>query len=153
MVKLCSNMSVQCALKQTKPLLLGKMAVFTLLFCSWNYLLRVLLDYYKIGELCVIIWDPLLLVAGVGVTSHYSDLGNTLHQPLFFHELEPLAIFISCEQVEEKLTSPFSYSCSLTLLDNICMSVVLQIYLYRYSREEGRRFCSCLGKKEERQLP
>lgn len=55
MVKVCSNMFVQHALKQTKPLLMGKMAVFILLFCSWHYLPCVSLDFYKIGELCVII--------------------------------------------------------------------------------------------------
>lgn len=70
MMKVCSNMFVQCALKQAKPLLMGKVAVFILLLCSWHYLFCVSLDYYKIGEFCVIIWEPSLPVAGVGAYRH-----------------------------------------------------------------------------------
>lgn len=54
MVKVCSNMLVPRALKQTKPSLMGKMATFILLFCLWCHLLHVSFDYYKTGELCVI---------------------------------------------------------------------------------------------------
>lgn len=155
MVKVCSTMFVQCALKQTKPLLMGKMAVFIWLFCSWRYLLPVSLDYYKIGELRVIIWEPSLPVAVVGVDRH-SPLRSRKHTsllPVFpwaGTACEPVIYFIWASG--GKLTS-FSYSYNPTLLQNIYMPLVLQIYLYSYIWEEGRRFCSFLGGKGERQFP
>lgn len=78
MMKVCSNMFVQCALKQAKPLLMGKVAVFILLLCSWHYLLCVSLDYYKTRRLCVIVWEPSLPVADVGADRH-SPLRSRRH--------------------------------------------------------------------------
>lgn len=147
MMKVCSNMFVQCALKQAKPLLMGKVAVFILLLCSWHYLFCVSLDYYKIGELCVIIWEPSLPVAGVGAYRHSPLRSRRRTSSASIFLWAGTSCHISCEQVEEKLTF-FSYSCSPTLLQNICVPCVLQIYLFSSITDESRSFCWCLGRKE-----
>lgn len=105
MVKVRSNMFVQRAFKRAKPLLMGKMAVVILVFLLWHYLLCVSLHYYKIGELCVIIWEPSLPVAVVGVDRHHhSDHKLTSsasvfpwawsHLPYLFHVSEQKSLLL-----------------------------------------------------------
>lgn len=152
MVKVCSNKFVQCALKQTKPLLMGNVAVFILLFCSWHYLLHVSLDYYKVRGLCVIMWEPSLPVAAIGVDRHLplSSRKYTSSASLF-----PWAGAICHVYLVWASRREADLSCCLQLQSYPCKKHLYGSHVSKISvqLQEGRRFCMCWGEKGGKAIP
>lgn len=148
MVKVCSNKFVQCALKQSKPLLMGNMAVFILLFCSWHYLLHVSLDYYKIRGLCVIIWETSLPVGAIGVDRHLplSSRKHLISLPLpwFGATCHVYLEWASRREADLSYCLQLQSYCRKTHL----YALTLQKYLYSCRRVEGSA-CAGVGRRKD----